>query len=219
MDGSKKAAVAEQVRRFRARFVQSAGAALSKVITAEVLKSAVLEETGSWRERLYGPLTTLVLFIEQVLGADHSCQDAVARGLSARVALGRAPCSLNTGPYCKARRRLALDLIERLGRETAARLCAAQAAPWLWHGRAVKLVDGTTVSMPDTEANQRAFPQSRDQKPGLGFPLARLLGIVSLSCGRAAVAPDGQARRRGRGGGRSLLRRLLRHRAPEATGH
>ena len=66
MDGSKKGAVAEQVRRFRARFVQSAGAALSKVITAEVLKSAVLEETGSWRERLYGPLTTLVLFIEQV---------------------------------------------------------------------------------------------------------------------------------------------------------
>ena len=62
-------------------------------------------------------------------------------------------------------------------------MCAAQPAPWLWRGRAVKLVDGTTVSMPDTEANQRAFPQSRDQKPGLGFPLARLLGIVSLSCG------------------------------------
>jgi hypothetical protein len=79
--------------------------------------------------------------------------------------------------------RLALGLIERLGREIAARLCAAQPAPWLWRGRNVKLVDGTTVSMPDTEANQRAFPQSREQKPGLGFPLARLLGIVSLSCG------------------------------------
>jgi hypothetical protein len=183
MDGSKKAGLAEQVRRFRARFVQSAGAALGKLITAQVLKNAVFEEAGSWRERLYSPLTTLVLFIEQVLGADHSCQDAVARGLSARVALGQAPCSLNTGPYCKARARLALGLIERLGREIGARLCAAQPAPWLWRGRAVKLVDGTTVSMPDTAANQRAFPQSREQKPGLGFPLARLLGIVSLSCG------------------------------------
>jgi hypothetical protein len=183
MNGSKKAGLAEQVRRFRARFVQSAGTALGKVLTAQVLRNAVLEETGSWRERLYGPLTTLVLFIEQVLGADHSCQDAVARGLSARVGLGQAPCSLNTGPYCKARGRLALSLIERLGREMAARLCAAQPAPWLWRGRAVKLVDGTTVSMPDTAANQRAFPQSRQQKPGLGFPLARLLGIVSLSCG------------------------------------
>jgi hypothetical protein len=183
MDGSKKPGFAEQVRRFRARFVQSAGAALGNVITAQVLENAVFEETGSWRERRYGPLTTLVLFIEQVLGADHSCQDAVARGLSARVALGQTPCSLNTGPYCKARGRLALGLIERLGREIAARLCAAQPAPWLWRGRAVKLVDGTTVSMPDTAANQRAFPQSREQKPGLGFPLARLLGIVSLSSG------------------------------------
>jgi hypothetical protein len=183
MDGSKKAGVVEQVRRFRARFVQSAGKALGKVLTAQVLKNAVLEETGSWRERLYGPLTTLVLFIEQVLGADHSCQDAVSRGLSARVALGQVPCSLNTGPYCKARARLALGLIERLGREVAARLCAGQPAPWLWRGRAVKLVDGTTVSMPDTQKNQDAFPQPRGQKPGLGFPLARLLGIVSLSCG------------------------------------
>ena len=165
MDGSKKAGLAEQVRRFRARFVQSRGAALGKVITAHVLKSAVLEETGSWRERLYGPLTTLVLFIEQVLGADHSCQDAVARGLSARVALGQAPCSLNTGPYCKARGRLALGLIERLGHEVGTRLMAAQPAPWLWRGRNVKLVDGTTVSMPDTQKNQEAFPQSREQKP------------------------------------------------------
>ena len=125
----------------------------------------------------------MVLFIEQVLGADHSCQDAVARGLSARVALGQAPCSLNTGPYCRARLRLALGLIERLGREVATRLMAAQPAPWLWRGRNVKLVDGTTVSMPDTQKNQEAFPQSRGQKPGLGFPLARLVGIVSLSCG------------------------------------
>jgi hypothetical protein len=76
-----------------------------------------------------------------------------------------------------------LGLIERLGREVAARLCAGQPAPWLWRGRAVKLVDGTTVSMPDTQKNQDAFPQPRGQKPGLGFPLARLLGIVSLSCG------------------------------------
>ncbi len=116
MDGSKKAGLAEQVGRFRARFVQSAGAALGRVLTAQVLKNTVFEETGCWRERLYGPLTTLVLFIEQVLGADHSCQDAVARGLSARIALGQAPCSLNTGPYCKARARLAWGLIERLGR-------------------------------------------------------------------------------------------------------
>lgn len=192
MNVTKNGSFAEQVRRFRARFVQSAGTALGKVITGHVLKAAVHEEAGYWRERLYSPLTTVVLFIEQVLGADHSCQGVVAHGLSARVALGQAPCSLNTGPYCKARQRLAVDLVQRLAREVGTRLLAAQPAPWLWRGRNVKLVDGTTVSMPDTQSNQEVFPQPRGQKPGLGFPLARLVGIVSLSCGAVlewAVGP------------------------------
>lgn len=183
MNGSKKGSLVEQARRFRARFVQSGGSALNKVITAHMLKAWVVEEAGRWRERLYPPLTTVAMFVEQVLGADHSCQDAVAQGLSSRVGLGKAPCSLNTGPYCKARARLALGLVERLGREVGARLGAAQPVPWRWRGRNVKLVDGTTVSMPDTAKNQEAFPQSRQQKAGLGFPLARLVGIVSLSCG------------------------------------
>ena len=183
MNDSKSKCFAEQVRRFRARFVQSVGASLGKVMSHHALETAVLEEAGCWRERRYSPLTTLVLFIEQVLGADHSCQGVVAQGLSARVALGQAPSSLNTGPYCRARKRLALGLIERLAREVGVRLLAAQPAPWLWRGRHVKLVDGTSVSMPDTPSNQGDFPQPRGQKPGLGFPIARLLGIVSLSCG------------------------------------
>ena len=192
MDVTKNRIFADQIRRFRARFVQTGDSSLSQVISSHVLKTAVVQKANSWRERIYSPLTTLVLFIEQVLGADHSCQDVVAQGLSARVALGQAACSLNTGPYCKARKRLALGLVERLGRETGARLVAAQPAPWLWHGRNIKLVDGSSVSMPDTPSNQKAFPQPRGQKPGLGFPVARLVGIISLSCGAVlewAVGP------------------------------
>jgi len=183
MDSNKKRHLAVQVRRFRARFVQSAGAVLGNVIPAALLMRWVSEEVGRWRERAYGPLQTLMLFLDQVLSADHSCQDAVARGVSARVAQGLSPCSLNTGPYCKARSRLALGLLERLGREVGARLCAGQPGLWRWRGREVKLVDGTAVSMPDTAANQARFPQNHEQKAGLGFPLARLVVIVSLSCG------------------------------------
>lgn len=62
-------------------------------------------------------------------------------------------------------------------------MCTEQPSAWRWRGRDVKLIDGTTLSMPDTAANQTSFPQSRQQKPGLGFPLARLVAIVSLSCG------------------------------------
>jgi len=163
--------------------VQSVGAVLGDVLPAKRLMQLVVEEAGRYRERVYSPLTTLVLFIEQVLSADHSCQDAVARGVSARVALGQAPCSLNTGPYCKARGRLSLGLLERLGREVGERLCAEQPRAWHWRGREVKLVDGTTLSMPDTAANQASFPQNHEQRVGLGFPLARLVALVSLSCG------------------------------------
>jgi len=156
---------------------------LCEVIPAKRLMQWVAEEAGRFRDRIYSPLSTLVLFIEQVLSADHSCVDAVARGVSARVALEQAPCSLNSGPYCKARARLPLGLVERLGREVGQRLCVQQPRAWRWRGREVKLIDGTTVSMPDTRENQARFPQHREQRAGLGFPLARMVAIVSLSCG------------------------------------
>jgi hypothetical protein len=143
----------------------------------------IAEEMGAYRERLYGPFSTLMLFIEQVLSADHSCQDTVARGLSGRIARGQAPSSLHTGAYCKARARLPLTLPTRAAREVGERLCASQPPAWRWRGREVKLIDGATVSMPDTKANQAHFPQPASQTPGCGFPIARLVAVVSLSCG------------------------------------
>jgi hypothetical protein len=115
MNDSKKRHLAEQVRRLRARFVQSVGAVLGDVLPMQTLVQWIRDECDSYRQRIYDPLQTLTLFIEQVLSADHSCQDAVARGLSGRVSLGQTPCSLNTAAYCKARSRLALGLIECLG--------------------------------------------------------------------------------------------------------
>jgi hypothetical protein len=183
MDDIKRRRIAGQVKRFCGRFAQGAHSALERVIPQQSLLQWIEEEAGHHRERVYGPMQTLTLFIEQVLGADQSGQDAVARGLSQRVALGQSPCGLNNGPYCKARARLARGLVERLGRDIGERLRAVQPEAWRWRGREVKLIDGTTVSMPDTSANQSEFPQSKTQKVGLGFPLARLVGIISLSCG------------------------------------
>jgi len=183
MDSIKKRRLQEQVCRFRARFAQSAGAVLGDVIPTALLKRWIEEEVGPYRERVYGPLRTLMLFLEQVIGADQSCQDAVARGVSEQVGLGKKPSSLNNGPYCDARKRLPLGLLKRMGREIGDRLAERQPVAWLWRGRQIKLVDGTTVSMPDTPANQRCFPQNKQQKPGLGFPVARLVAVVSLSCG------------------------------------
>jgi DDE family transposase len=188
--------------------VQGAGQALSNVLRAHALKRLVREHAGAYRDRVYSPLRTLGLFIGQALSSDGACQDAVARNLSERTARGAAQCSLNTGPYCKARQRLPLGLIKALQRAVAASMERAQPMSWRWRGRAVKLLDGTTVSMPDTPSNQAAFPQSRSQKPGLGFPVARLVAILSL--GHAAVLDWAMGPCRGEESSeQALFRRLL----------
>jgi hypothetical protein len=156
---------------------------MGAVLEASVIAEALERELGAVRERVYPPLMTLGLFIGQALSAEGACQDAVARHLSARCARGQGQCSLSTGPYCKARQRLPLGLIHRLGVAVGETLERASPPQWKWRGRSVKLVDGTTVSMPDTAANQARYPQSGEAVAGVGFPLAMVLGLISLSTG------------------------------------
>ena len=147
-----------------------------------------------FRNRLFTPAVTVRTFFNQVFHAGASCRNAVIRLYAARLPTTRpdiAPLALHTGSYCKARQRLPEVVITQLGRLVADRAEAA-AKPWNWNGHPVKIVDGSTVSMPDTPANQEAFPQPKNQTPGVGFPLARLLLIVSLATGcvrRMALAP------------------------------
>jgi hypothetical protein len=103
---------------------------------------------------------------------------------------------------------LALGLIVQLQRALARRMEGAQPRGWRWQGRSVKLLDGTTVSMPDTLANQEEFAQSRAQKPGLGFPLARVVAIVSLGTGAVLDWAMGACQGEGTSE-QALFRRLL----------
>ena len=95
---------------------------MDELLPGPTVARIVSEEIGNYRDRIYPPLTTLGLFIEQALSADGACQDAVARHLSERSARGMAQCSLSSGPYCKARQRLPLTLIQRLAVAVGARL-------------------------------------------------------------------------------------------------
>lgn len=160
------------------------------------------------RERLFPPAETLSMFMAQALSADRSCRKAVDDLAIKRLRTGSSPCSTRTGGYCRARQRLPVEMVSTLARTSGALISAKSRCSWLWMGRPVRLVDGTTVSMPDTAANQAAYPQSRGQKPGLGFPICRLVGIVCLSSG--AVLNAALGRFRGKGGDeQTLLRALL----------
>jgi Transposase DDE domain len=160
------------------------------------------------RERLYPPTVTLAMFMRQVLEADGSCQKAVNGWAAQRAADGLSACSVRTGGYCRARQRLPLEMVSALARQTGQLLSQKALSQWLWRGRAVKLVDGTGLSMPDTAENQAAYPQPSSQVAGVGFPLARLVMVICLATGAAldtAIGPH-----QGKGSGElGLVRGLL----------
>jgi hypothetical protein len=192
--------------RLRRQFLQDGGLPFADVLTEDVLAVA-LAVVGRWLDRIFSPVVTLWVFLGQVLDPDHSCRAAVARLNAHRVATGRRPCSARTGAYCRARQRLPEAFFAAAACGVGRRLDARAEPGWLWRGRRVYLFDGTTVSMPDTPANQAAYPQVYNQKPGQGFPIARLGALISLACG--AVVNLGSCRYAGKGQGEvSLLRRM-----------
>jgi hypothetical protein len=167
-----------------APFFVGAGLPFAEVLSAEEVAQAVAEEGVSFGQSVdavYTPAVTLWAFLSQVLQADKTCALAVRRVSAWRVAQRLTPCSEDTSAYCRARGQLPLGLPRRLTRAVSGNLERTLPHPWLWHGRHVQLVDGTTVTAPDTSAKQQAYPQSASQQPGLGFPLIRLVVLLSLA--------------------------------------
>jgi hypothetical protein len=190
----------------RRQFLQDGSLPFTNVLTEEVIAEALTAVNG-WLDRIFSPLVTLWVFLGQVLSADHSCRAAVARLIAHRLARGQRPCSAETGAYCQARKRLPEKFFSAVACLVGRALDAKAKQRWLWKGRRVYMFDGTTVTMPDTPENQEAYPQVYNQKPGVGFPIARIGAITSLWCG--AILNLGVCRYAGKGQGEvSLLRSL-----------
>jgi hypothetical protein len=152
-------------------------------LTDDDLLEVVDQQLPVHRERLFPPTTTLAMFMAQTLNPDASCQATIDRHAVERVANDLQPCSTATGAYCKAHQRLPAAMVQAVLRHTGTLLASQALDAWRWHGRAVKLVDGTTITMPDTAENQARYPQSRTQKPGLGFPISRVVALMCLGTG------------------------------------
>jgi hypothetical protein len=145
------------------------------------------------RRRVYTPKLTFLTFLAQILTPGASGRAAV-RQVQAYYQSQPVPrrVSPDDSPYCQARARLEPDRLVTLRQGIAQRM--ARALPsWDWHwGRPVKVVDGTCLSLPDTAANQSAYPQPQSQKPGCGFPQLRLLSLFSLDTGALLERVRGQ---------------------------
>jgi hypothetical protein len=201
-------ACARQQRRVRSHARNSDAYAFFNLLTSPELLGEVESLLPQHRERLFPPTETLSMFLAQALSADRSCQKAVNDTAVKRLAGGLPRCSTHTGAYCRARQRLPVEMVCTLARHTGRGVTARAPEPWRWRGRPVRLVDGTTVVLPDTPANQAVYPQPRSQQPGLGFPLCRMVGMVCLGSGAVLNAAIG--RYQGKGGDeQSLLRSIL----------
>jgi hypothetical protein len=130
---------------------------------------------------LYSLPVTVKTFLTQCLTPDHAYRTAVATAK----ARGWLPpnASPDTGAYCRACDALAAEGLQRAVEHTAAALEACASPDALWMGRHVRVVDGTGITLPDTPANQDAYPQPSEQQPGCGFPVLRLVAFMSLATG------------------------------------
>ena len=144
---------------------------------------ALCAEVGydDWRDRTLDPATTIALFVQQVIHGNCSCAEVchLAGGGGAR---------FTPAAYCQARARLPLRLLQTLLTEVCdVALPLTRQAERLWRGGPHRtwLIDGSTFSMPDTPALQKAFGTivGQQHQPGCTFPIAHLLLLFHLGTG------------------------------------
>jgi heme exporter protein D len=145
---------------------------------------AVCGEVGytGWRDRVLTPVTTVQLFLLQILHGNTACSHLPhLSGLQ-----------FTAAAYCQARAKLPLRFFDRLLERFGRAVQHAALDEERWHGHRTFFVDGSACSMPDTPALQDAFGQSTEQRPGCGFPVAHLLGLFHAGTGvllKLVVAP------------------------------
>ena len=187
--------------------LRNEGLPFADILTEASIQEVLNEHGVTFRDRVFSPVTTIWGFLSQVLSEDHSCRDTVLRIIAHRAANGITVCSPNTASYCTAQSRIPTSVLSILATRTAEELHTSIGDRWKWNGRSVFILDGSSVSMPDTPANRAMYPQPPQQAAGLGFPLARITVLLSLATGAChdlAIAPYA-----GKGTGeKSLFRRM-----------
>lgn len=136
-----------------------------------------------FRERIFPPFTALMGWLTQIIHPDSSCKNTVARINALRLEKKLLPSSPLTGGYVQARNKLPKELIVKLAKDTAHKVENSIPKKWSWYGRNVMMVDGSTLFLQDTPTNQKKYPQQKSQKKGCGFPILRVVTVMSLMSG------------------------------------
>ncbi|HEY2839770.1 MAG TPA: IS4 family transposase [Pirellulales bacterium] len=170
-------------RRIAEAFLSQPGLPFARLLSAERIEQVFARHGNLFGGSVYTTAIMVWSFLGQVLrdGKEASCQAAVARVVVHQQQTGGAAPTSDTGDYCRARAKLSHEALRALAVEIGAEVEQHAKAEWLWKGHHAKLVDGFTFTMPDTPANQAAYPQHTAQQQGVGFPIARACVILSLA--------------------------------------
>jgi hypothetical protein len=183
--------MSKQVEILKQKFTNSIGLPFRALLPESTISEALKAEKIKYRCRLFDPFITIWAFLSQVLDADKSCHNAVSRVIAWLSSENAKFPSQDTSAYCQARQRLPEKLLQKLFGQVAQGLQGKVTPKDLWCQRHVKVIDCSTVSMPDTAKNQEAYPQPSSQAPGCGFPIAKIGVLFSLATGAAiALAID-----------------------------
>jgi Transposase DDE domain len=143
----------------------------------------VFAEAGQ-RDRVYTPWVTFISFLGQVLTRGSACREAVRRVQAWRLSSKRTAPDQSTSGYCQARRRLPVGVLRDAHDQIGQWIERHRQGAWQWCNRSVKVLDGSGISMPDTEDNRAEWPYAGGQKPGCGFPTAKMVGLFCIATGR-----------------------------------
>jgi len=171
---------AEKIALLRQKSFKQIGELFTSFIPRDPLKP---EPSGKMsRQRLFTKENTFWAFFSQVLDADGGCKEVIRKFQSYASLKGIEVPSSSTASYCTARKKLEEQTLTDILAHTT-RQIKEQENLGILNNRRVIVVDGTGVSMPDTPENQATWPQSKAQKPGCGFPTARICACFSLTSG------------------------------------
>lgn len=202
--------LSEQFMDTRETFADDPGAIMSKIVGNKKFAELYARYESTYRRRVFTPLITLSMFVLQAVDTDKAQRKAVATMMTHLANKKLSNGSRDASAYCQARQRFPMSLLVE-----STKMLAEQMEPQgrrdLWHGRHVKLIDGSSFSMPDTPENQAYFGQPSGQKPGCGFPVAKIAGLFSLTTGAVHDVASGPYR----AGERSLSHQLWRSLKPD----
>ncbi len=170
--------LAKKIENLRQHSISKLGDYFNKFIPNNELQN---NNNGQFsRLRLFSKSNTFWAFFSQVLDADAGCKEAVKKIQAYMASKLKKMPSGSSSAYCQARLKLENESLDKILKHTSKQHKKIEG----WKNRRIVVVDGTGLSMPDTHANQKKYPQQSTQKKGCGFPQARALACFCLLSGK-----------------------------------